>query len=72
MGVQLTAFIATQEDKYRKPGTAMWEAHNQLCNDGKVVDKSISFYCGDAAGRKDEKHKDFSDADLKYALNLGV
>ena len=31
-----------------------------------------SFYCGDAAGRKDGKHKDFSDSDLKFALNIGI
>lgn len=42
-------------------------------------DKSKSFYCGDAAGRKDGKHKDFSDSDLynilyvrKFALNVGL
>ncbi len=31
-----------------------------------------SFFCGDAAGRKDAKHKDFSDSDLKFALNVGI
>lgn len=50
----------------------MWDVHIQHCNGGKIVDKAKSFYCGDAAGRKDANHKDFSDADLKYALNLGV
>jgi hypothetical protein len=32
-------------------------------NENKA-DKSKSFYCGDAAGRKDGGHKDFSDSDL--------
>lgn len=30
-----------------------------------------SFYCGDAAGRKGPP-KDFTDSDLKFALNLGL
>lgn len=60
----MTAVIAAGDDQYRKPGVAMWEIHDQHCNGGKKVDKAISFYCGDAAGRKDGKHKDFSDADL--------
>ena len=64
MGVELAAVIATQEDAFRKPGTRMWELHDELMNGGKKVDKKVSFYCGDAAGRKDAKHKDFSDADL--------
>ena len=25
--VDLTAFIATKEDEYRKPGTKMWSSH---------------------------------------------
>jgi hypothetical protein len=41
----------------------MWETF--VANNGGVQpDKSKSFYCGDAAGRKDGKHKDFSDGDL--------
>jgi hypothetical protein len=32
-------------------------------NEGKA-DKANSFFCGDAAGRKDGKVKDFSDTDL--------
>ena len=36
------------------------------------IDKEQSFFCGDAAGRKTKTHKDFSDTDLKFALNVGV
>ena len=36
------------------------------------IDMNKSFYCGDAAGRKDGKHKDFSDSDYKFALNSGL
>lgn len=33
-----------------------------------------SFYCGDAAGRlkTSSTPKDFSDSDLKFALNIGL
>ena len=41
-------------------------------NGGVKIDKKVSFYCGDAAGRKDGKHKDFSDSDLKFGLNVGI
>lgn len=47
----------------------MWDLFIEL--NGKV-DLKKSFYCGDAAGRKDGKKKDFSDSDLKFALNVGV
>ena len=59
----MQVFLAIEDDEYRKPGTKMWtllENHN----DGVKIDKLESFYCGDAAGRKDGKHKDFSDSDL--------
>jgi bifunctional polynucleotide phosphatase/kinase len=36
------------------------------------INKTDSFFCGDAAGRKTKTHKDFSDSDLKFALNVGV
>ena len=71
MDIEMQAYLALEDDQYRKPGTKMWdllEAHN----DGILIDKTKSFYCGDAAGRKDGKHKDFSDSDLKFGLNVGV
>lgn len=49
----------------------MWEILEKYNGDIKI-DKSKSFFCGDAAGRKDKKHKDFSDSDLKFALNVGI
>jgi bifunctional polynucleotide phosphatase/kinase len=49
----------------------MWDLLEQH-NGGIKIEKSLSFYCGDAAGRKNGKHKDFSDSDLKFALNLGL
>lgn len=58
----MQAVIATMDDEYRKPNLKMWETF-VANNDGKA-DKEKSFFCGDAAGRKDGKHKDFSDSDL--------
>ena len=49
----------------------MWELLEKN-NGGIAINKVKSFYCGDAAGRKDGKHKDFSDSDLKFALNVGL
>jgi bifunctional polynucleotide phosphatase/kinase len=49
----------------------MWEALERN-NGGVQIDKKKSFFCGDAAGRKNAKHKDFSDSDLKFALNVGI
>ena len=62
VGIQMQAIIATEDDEFRKPGTKMWDLF-LTHNDGKV-DMKNSFFCGDAAGRKDGKKKDFSDGDL--------
>ena len=67
----MQAFLACEDDQYRKPGTKMWDVLEK--NNGDIkVDKKLSFYCGDAAGRKTGKHKDFSDSDLKFGLNVGL
>jgi bifunctional polynucleotide phosphatase/kinase len=67
----MQVFIASHEDEYRKPGSKMWECLEKR-NNGVAIKKDQSFFCGDAAGRKDAKHKDFSDSDLKFALNAGI
>ncbi|XP_049762750.1 bifunctional polynucleotide phosphatase/kinase isoform X3 [Schistocerca cancellata] len=45
-------------------------------NDGVAIDKTASFYCGDAAGRDanwaPKKKKDFSCSDRLFALNIGL
>lgn len=46
----------------------MWDYFVKNLNDGKKVGMDVSFYCADAAGRK--VPKDFTDSDLKFALNL--
>ncbi len=49
----------------------MWDHFVEKMNGGVAVDYSSSFYCGDAAGRKGPP-KDFSDTDLKFALNIAL
>ena len=60
-----------KSDQYRKPALGMFNHYETTF--GKV-DKSKSFYCGDAAGRAATKtsKKDFSADDLKYAWNTGL
>uniref|UniRef100_A0A8D0DAH9 Polynucleotide kinase 3'-phosphatase n=1 Tax=Sander lucioperca TaxID=283035 RepID=A0A8D0DAH9_SANLU len=70
-------FVATGPGIYRKPVMGMW---NHLCdkaNEGVTVDKTQSFYVGDAAGRPENwapgrKKKDFSCSDRLFALNIGL
>lgn len=65
---------ATKDDEYRKPSIHSWTYFLSTHNKDQIVDMERSFYCGDAAGRPAEgtKKKDFSDTDLKYALNIGL
>ena len=72
IGVEMQVFAATSEDEYRKPGVGMWTIFAEKYNGKGKIKIEKSFYCGDAAGRKDAKHKDFSDSDLKFALNVGI
>ena len=57
--VPLTAMCAAQDDEYRKTKACMWEHHTEKCNKSIAVDKTLSFFVGDAAGRPD----DFADLD---------
>jgi bifunctional polynucleotide phosphatase/kinase len=50
LGLPLQAFVATSEDKWRKPSTAMWDYFVKHHNGNVAVDMQQSFYCGDAAG----------------------
>lgn len=67
-GVPATVLIATQKDGNRKPETGMWDFFTENCNGGVKVDKSQSYYVGDAAGRK----YDFSDSDKVFAESVGL
>lgn len=69
-------FIATGENHFRKPATAMYDFFVENCNQNVEIDKKQSLYCGDAAGRVNNwaagKKKDFSCADRKFAHNNGL
>ncbi|KAI9438510.1 polynucleotide kinase 3 phosphatase-domain-containing protein [Lactarius indigo] len=62
-------FAATAKDGYRKPMPGMWfELERIFAEEGVTIDKSASYFVGDAAGRAN----DFSSTDRKFALNVGV
>src|SRR5690606_8915296 len=78
---------AKKHDMYRKPNTGMWTLmKNDIIQEFDLEKLDISkksFFCGDAGGRirpsilKKKMHPssttgDFSDTDLKFALNTGV
>ena len=50
--VPLLLLAATSRDSYRKPCTGMWEHLVQRENGGVKVEKEVSFFVGDAAGRE--------------------
>lgn len=74
LNLEFDIFIATDNDKYRKPMTGMWDLFVSLYN--IKIDKKKSFYCGDAAGREKDwikgKKKDFDNTDIKFAYNIGI
>ncbi|KAF9050802.1 PNK3P-domain-containing protein [Hymenopellis radicata] len=67
-------FSATGKDEFRKPNPGMWNELERIFSDKSVViDKTQSFFVGDAAGRRyGPKDKDFASTDRKWALNLGL
>lgn len=74
--VPMQFFVATGSTNYRKPRIGMWTLLEDRFNDDVKIDRSASFYCGDAAGRPEnkilKKKKDHSCADRLFALNLGL
>jgi bifunctional polynucleotide phosphatase/kinase len=70
LGFEMSIFIATEDDIYRKPHTGMYNLLLELL---KETDDNIDdlYYCGDAAGRlyKDGS-KDFSISDYYFAYNI--
>eukprot|EP00299_Pterocystis_sp_00344_P009966 c4353_g1_i1.p1 GENE.c4353_g1_i1~~c4353_g1_i1.p1 ORF type:complete len:429 (-),score=98.50 c4353_g1_i1:94-1380(-) len=71
--IPFQVLMATEEDEFRKPNTAMWKHFKVQMNQNVPIDMANSFYCGDAAGRKANiksgTKKDFSCGDRKFALN---
>jgi bifunctional polynucleotide phosphatase/kinase len=77
--VPIDFLCALDDDLFRKPCTGLWDLlqayrSEQLMKDRTnevLFDVQLVAYVGDAAGRpaKGTKKKDFSDTDLKFALN---
>ena len=69
INVPMSVFCATEKDKYRKPSTGIWDLiqSNFNKNTTQHIDKSLSFYVGDSAGRKTDR----DDCDLQFARNIG-
>ncbi|KAJ9586248.1 hypothetical protein L9F63_020110, partial [Diploptera punctata] len=76
IGVPVQVFVSTGKGFYRKPAPGMWNALVEQKNDGVPIDMTVSFFCGDAAGREanwaPKKKKDFSSSDRLLAINLGL
>ncbi|ELP85840.1 polynucleotide phosphatase/kinase, putative [Entamoeba invadens IP1] len=78
VGVFIQVFAALEENIYRKPLPAMFDELLVGHNGGLKIDKSTSFYVGDAAGRMERKvkgkkvKKDFSCSDRNFASNLKI
>ncbi|KAI9216401.1 polynucleotide kinase 3 phosphatase-domain-containing protein [Blastocladiella britannica] len=80
--VPMQFMFATKKDKFRKPLTGMWDHLVANTNadpesgEPVVIDYTLSFYVGDAAGRpagwQPGAIKDHSDADRKLAFNLNL
>jgi bifunctional polynucleotide phosphatase/kinase len=62
---RFSVYVATDDDRYRKPYTGIWELINEntpLCKD------RVKYYCGDACGRS----QDHSSSDRYFAENIGL
>ena len=68
------AAIGRTDDAFRKPNLNMFLYLEKELNGGKKFDRDASFFCGDAAGRKqvEATKRDFSADDLLFAKALGV
>jgi len=60
--------VSLYDDFYRKPAPYMWEFVENHLNNNIKVNRDVSVYVGDMAGRKG----DYAYTDLMFALNLGV
>jgi len=73
LNIPIMVFIASKNDKYRKPNYNMWNIMLEIIyNDN--IDLNNCLYVGDAVGRDKNKYhkKDFADTDYKFALNIGI
>ena len=72
LGFEVSIFISTKDDNYRKPHTGMYKLFLKLSN-FKDEDIETLIYCGDAAGRLySNGTKDFSISDYYFAFMYGL
>lgn len=67
-GVLPVVFVSPIDDFYRKPRPGMWLLLEGACAGGKPINRSVSFFVGDAAGRTG----DHSSSDVNFAKNLSL
>jgi len=68
INIPISIYAGTSDYLYRKPLPKLWNAIlDELKNNNISIDK-LSFYCGDAAGRKN----DHNDTDYKFAVNCNL
>lgn len=68
INIPISIYAATSDYLYRKPLPKLWNIIlSDLTSNNISIDK-LSFYCGDAAGRKN----DHNDTDYKFAVNCNL
>ena len=74
MPMTFLAATGNAKDINRKPNATMWNYFCKSLNEELEIDKSKSFYCGDAAGRPATatRQKDHSADDYVFAANIGL
>lgn len=76
IGVPMHAFVATADDRFRKPATALWDLFVAQFNGNVAPNLADCHYVGDAAGRpagwRPGAKKDFACSDRKFAHNCGL
>ena len=68
VSVPLLVLCATAKDHFRKPSSGCWDYMVGAASDGAAIDRSASFFVGDAAGRVG----DHSDSDKAFAEAVGL
>ena len=72
---KVVVLVATKDDKFRKPriGAFDYILQHYLNIKYESIDHSVSFYCGDSAGRIGSNgYNDHSSVDLLFSLNIGL
>lgn len=74
LNLPFQAFIAMNDDIYRKPLPGIWTFLCHYFSNGVHPKLEESFFVGDGAGRPKNmtRFKDHTDADIKFAKNVGL